>query len=193
MKLNFARLIVAAVALSVLAPSGVAQSLLLHKDLPGFRQVNRDLYRGGQPNTGSIGRLAQFGIKTVVNLCPTDEQSRAEEAEAKAAGLHFYNVPMGAYRKPADEEVERVLAIINDPASQPVFVHCHSGKDRTGTIIACYRLTHDNWTVLQALQEASRIGMGWWTFGMKHYLRGFRESSTGVLILSHGRQIAQEH
>ena len=173
MKLNFARLIVAAIALSFPTSSGAAQGLSPDKDLPNFRQVNQHLYRGGQLKRGSIGHLAQLGIRTIVNLRATDEHSRAEEAEAKAAGLRFYNVPMGAYGKPTDEEVERVLAVISDPANQPVFVHCQRGKDRTGTIIACYRLTHDNWTIEQALQEASQIGMGWWEFGMKKYLREF--------------------
>ena len=69
--------------------------------------------------------------------------------------------------------VERALAIINDPANQPVFVHCKHGADRTGTVVAIYRITHDGWSSEQALHEAKKYGLSWIQFGMKDFIKDY--------------------
>jgi len=76
------------------ASVGAAQSEPQYEELPNFHQVNEQLYRGAQPKRGGIQRLAQLGIKTIVNLRSHDERSRAEEQEALAAGLRYFNVPV---------------------------------------------------------------------------------------------------
>jgi tyrosine-protein phosphatase SIW14 len=171
MRTRTGRLMAISLALVFTAVSGAAKDLPQYKELPNFHQVSEHLYRGAQPKPGGVGRLASLGIKTIIDLRAADENSRAEEAEAKAAGLRFFSVPMAGVGRPAEAQVERILAIINAPENQPVFVHCRRGADRTGTIIACYRISHDGWTPEQAQQEASKYGMGWWEFGMKDYLR----------------------
>ena len=57
-------------------------------------------------------------------------------------------------------QIEQVLALLN--SQEPVFVHCHRGSDRTGTVIACYRIAHDRWDQKQALQGGQVLwyGMG---------------------------------
>ncbi|MBC7931080.1 MAG: tyrosine-protein phosphatase [Rubrivivax sp.] len=195
MKERFSRCIAVTVALFCMASVGLAQSEPKYKELPNFHQVNERLYRGAQPKRGGISRLAQLGIKTIVNLRPDDERSQAEEQEARAAGLRYFNMsvekvtPVGALKsladlrhfntpfnslgRPTDEQVERVLAIINAPENQPVFVHCKRGADRTGTIIAIYRIEHDGWTSERAKAEANRYGMAWWERGKKDYIRDY--------------------
>jgi len=139
-------------------------------DLPNFHQVNEQLYRGAQPLKGGIERLLALKIKTVINLRGEDEQASAEEVEARAAGLNYSSVPLSGLKRPNDEQVEKILAIINDSQNWPVFVHCHHGEDRTGTIIAVYRITHDGWTSEQAKKEAKKYGMSRFQFGMKDYI-----------------------
>jgi hypothetical protein len=55
-----------------------------------------------------------------------------------------------------------------------VFVHCKEGKDRTGTVVACYRIVADGWGNRKALSEAKSLGMHWYALGMKSYILGFR-------------------
>ena len=105
-----------------------------------------------------------------MNLRGEDDHTRAEAEEARTLGLRYYSISLPGFSKPKDEEVQRVLEIINAPENQPVFVHCKRGADRTGTIMACYRISHDGWTGEQAKDEARRYGLSWVEVGMKHYI-----------------------
>jgi uncharacterized protein (TIGR01244 family) len=153
--------------------AGAGRQESQEKVLPNFHQVNEHLYRGAQPLSGGMRRLAAKGIKTIINLRGEDEGTRAEERDARGAGLRYFNVPMQGLSRPKDEQVEKVLAIINDAHNWPVFVHCNHGKDRTGTIIACYRISHDGWTSEKAKAEAKHYGMSWVQFGMKDYIKDY--------------------
>lgn len=167
------------IAASLLLLTGAGSQVAQEKVLPNFHQVNEHLYRGAQPQGEGMRALAAQGIKTVVNLRGEDEGTRAEEKQASAAGLRYFNVPMQGLSRPKDEQVERVLAIIDDSQNWPVFVHCNHGKDRTGTIIACYRISHDGWTAEQAKAEAKHYGMSWVQFGMKDYIKDYYEKHAG--------------
>jgi len=167
------RIIFASVVVAALALVSFAQTEVRYPELPNFHQVNARLYRGAQPRAGGIRRLAELGIKTIVNLRREDDHTRAEAVAAQAAGLRYFNVPMPGTSKPTDAQINRVLAIINSPANQPVFVHCQRGADRTGTVIACYRILKDGWTAGQAKKEAQHYGMYWTEFGMKDDLEDF--------------------
>lgn len=140
--------------------------------ITNFARVNNHLYRGAQPNGDGIKSLARLGVKTIINLRMTNDVWSAEEAEARAAGITYTNVPMSGIGRPTDEQVLKVLSII-ETATDPVFVHCQHGADRTGTIIACYRIRHDKWTGKQALQEAREHGMSPLEIEMKHYIAVF--------------------
>jgi protein tyrosine phosphatase len=75
--------------------------------------------------------------------------------------------------------VSRVLGLLNDSASAPVFVHCKRGADRTGAIIACYRISHDSWQPKRALSEARDDGMSVFQRSMQKYVLRF-EPATAV-------------
>jgi tyrosine-protein phosphatase SIW14 len=166
------RLGAAAVLLAIVASAGLAQHAR-HPELPNFGKVDDRLYRGGQPKPGGIGKLAQLGIKAIVNLRGEDEQTRAERTEAAAAGLLYFSIPMPGLSRPTDAQVARAMSIIDAQENWPVFVHCKRGSDRTGTIIAIYRISHDNWTGSQAIAEAKHYGLSWVEFGMKDYISDY--------------------
>lgn len=161
------------VTLALLASVGLSQQPARREKLPNFHEVNSKLYRGAQPAAGGVQQLAGLGIKTIVNLRGQGEGTRKEEAEARAAGLRYFSIPFDRMGRPDDAEMKQVLAIIDTPENQPVFVHCKQGVDRTGTVIAVYRITHDGWTSEQAKTEANRFGMHPWERGMKNYIRDY--------------------
>ena len=156
--------------LALLFASTVAQVEPRYKELPNFHQVNDQLFRGAQPAQGGIKKLAQLGIRTVINLRDDDERAVAEEKQARTAGLSYFNIPFGRLGRPSEADLKRVLEIINSPQNQPVFVHCKYGADRTGVVIGAYRILHDGWTSEEAKAEANRYGMKPWQLGMKDYL-----------------------
>ena len=175
MKSRTSGLIYIACAMLLLANTAHAQSTTEthYAELPNFHQVNEMLYRGGQPRAGGFEKLAVLGIKTIINLRDDDQRALSEERAVLSAGLRYFNVPLPEFAKPTNEQVERVLSLINDPENQPVFVHCKRGSDRTGTIIAAYRISHDNWTSKQAKQEANHYGMSKVQFEMRDYITDY--------------------
>jgi uncharacterized protein (TIGR01244 family) len=151
----------------------VAQENRTYRELPNFHQVNESLYRGAQPRRGGLKKLSELGIKTVINLRGASEDTRGEQVEAEAAGLRYFNIPMSGLGRPTDEQVERALAIIDARENWPVFVHCQRGADRTGVIIAVYRISHERWTEEQAIVEAKRFGMAGIQFSKKGYISDY--------------------
>ncbi len=146
--------------------------------VPNFHQVNAQLYRGGQPTNTGWNSLAKLGVKTVIDLRREaengDHSPNREQRAVEAAGMHYLNVPMNGIVAPSDEQIAKVLAVLD--SGQAVFVHCRQGKDRTGTVIACYRIAHDHWTNEKAYREAQSYGLHWVEFGMKRYIQAFRAS-----------------
>jgi protein tyrosine/serine phosphatase len=127
-------------------------------DIPNFHQVDDALYRGGQPNQQGLEKLKSVGIKTVISLRGKDEETGEEKEQVETLGMNFYNLPMSIYERPADEQVLKFLEIVLNKDNQPVFVHCTSGRDRTGAMIAMYRVVVSGMTIKQAYKEAKKFG-----------------------------------
>jgi protein tyrosine/serine phosphatase len=151
-----------------------------YEELPNFHRVDEQLYRGGQPKKGGLKILATLGIKTIVNLRGESDDTREEEAEAVGLGMRYINIPMSSAGRPSDEQVNRALGIVDETKDGPVFIHCRRGSDRTGAVIAIYRIVHDGWTAKQAIDEANRYGMGFIQFKKRDYIKDYYEKQQPV-------------
>lgn len=171
-KLNHA-VPVAALLLLLLSSVASAQNATANAELPRFHQVNEKLYRSGQPRAGGLARLRELGINTIINLRGASKTTRAEEAEARALGLNYFNVALPNWGRPKDTRVERIIALIAAPENGKVLVHCKDGVDRTGMIVAIYRMTHDGTSRNDALVEAERSGMRRIQFWMRDYVEDY--------------------
>jgi protein tyrosine/serine phosphatase len=165
----------AATVIGILSYSatGVAQDTTSYAELPRFKQVTERLYRGAQPRDGGIRRLHELGIDTIVNLRGASDQTRAEGAEARALGLNYFNIALPNWARPQDARVHRILLIMAAPQNGRVFVHCKDGVDRTGTIVALHRITHQHWNTRDALAEAEDLGMRRIQFWMRDYAQDY--------------------
>ena len=155
----------------------VAQDASSYPELPKFQQVTDRLYRGGQPREGGLRRLHELGIDTILNLRGTSKTTKAEESEARELGFNYFNVALPNWGRPQDERVRRALLIIAAPQNGRVFVHCKDGVDRTGTIVALHRVTHQGWKTSDALAEAEASGMRRYQYWMRDYTREYEARS----------------
>ena len=165
--------------------------------LPNFSRVNPNLFRGGQPSRAGIARLKQLGVRTILNLRQPDRFSRAEEDQARAAGIRYISVPMRNFLRPSRDSIAAVLKLLDDPVNQPVYVHCLHGSDRTGTVIACYRISHETWTAQKAIAEALTFGMSRFEYLKRSFIRQFSRSQPAPALVAapfmEGRRPAPEN
>ena len=139
--------------------AAVASSPALDKiRIENFGRVNDRYYRGAQPKGQDFADLAALGVKMVIDLA--SEGDRAEEANAKAAGMRFTRIPMSTHAVPTPQVIGQFLALVSDPANQPVYVHCMGGRHRTGVMTAIYRMTADGWKPAQAFAEMKQFKFG---------------------------------
>ncbi len=127
-------------------------------ELPGcgnLYKVSETLYRGEQPTADGFVELEKLGIKTIVNL----RSLHSDENKLKETGLAYERIRMEAW-DPEQAEIEQFLTIVTDPAKQPVFVHCLHGADRTGTMVAVYRIVVEDWEKEKALDEMTQGPFG---------------------------------
>jgi len=166
---NRARLSAAVLALSLsLTPVGAQSAFAgpqaaaatvpsIHID--NFGRVDATLYRGAQPQGRDYADLAALGVKTVINLT-SDDASADEQGLVERAGMKYLQIPMTTHIAPTSEQLSQFLAVVNDPTSQPVYVHCVGGRHRTGVMTAAYRISHDGWTADQAFKEMKNYKFG---------------------------------
>jgi protein tyrosine/serine phosphatase len=141
--------------------------------IENFYQVNQKVYRGAQPTDDGFRYLSSLGVKVVIDLREHDQRSIHEESVVTAVGMHYLNVPMTGMTPPTVEETAKILALLEDTNAGPVFVHCKRGADRTGAVIAAYRIDHDQWDNSRALGEAMTNHMSRLQFQRQRFIREF--------------------
>ncbi len=164
--------VIAAVTLLTLGCVGTHRGVPATGSLANFGRVNASLYRGAQPDAAGLAQLQRLAVATVINLRMPDDVRPDEATSVRNHGMVYQQVPLHGFRAPTPAEVERLLALI-ESSPAPVFIHCEYGADRTGTIVACYRIRHDGWTPAHALAEAKLYGLSGWEFGMKRFVLDF--------------------
>ncbi len=151
--------------------------------LTNLHSFGTGLYRGARPGSlAALTDLQKMGVKTVIDLQGGDllnpnyswivsriepgESAQAIAAENDAVtklGMNFINIPLDSLDPVTPQEGQQIAAllkVINDPQNQPVFVHCEHGKDRTGLVVALYRVFYQNWSAQKAHDEMVALGHG---------------------------------
>lgn len=133
-----------------------ADSLMPRSDLKGlgnFAGISGALYRGAQPTRQGFEELKKLGIKTIINL----RAGHSDEKLIKGLGFRYISIPTNAW-KVTDKSAARFLQAALDPENAPVFVHCQHGSDRTGTMVAVYRVYVQKWKAEDAIKELPVFG-----------------------------------
>jgi tyrosine-protein phosphatase SIW14 len=146
-----------------------------------FGEVSDRLYRGGQPTQRGLEELAALHVDLVIDLREPSSNVTLEQEMVEALKMKFLNIPLRDYGPPSEDQMQRVLWLLINGDSKRIFVHCWRGKDRTGTVVACYRIQHDGWDNRKALTEAQKYGMSFTERGMRSYILHFSPMSLSVL------------
>lgn len=119
-----------------------------------FREVaTRTLYRSGQPDQRFLHFLKErYRIKSIVNL-----RSAVDGFEEKFAldnRIYLLHLPLKPFSKnPTEEDILAFLRIFSDPGKCPALVHCQEGKNRTGIMVAFFRMLRQDWTTKMVVSE----------------------------------------
>jgi len=126
--------------------------------IDNFGRISDTYYRGSQPDGRDYTDLAALGVKTVIDL--QEDGLPVERQLVESAGMTFFRIPMNTRRAPTSNDLSQFLQLVNDPANQPVYVHCAGGRHRTGVMTAVYRMTHDGWDSDKAFKEMKQYNFG---------------------------------
>ncbi|MCB8563625.1 dual specificity protein phosphatase family protein [Fusobacterium ulcerans] len=125
-----------------------------------FYKVSETLFRSEQPTEDGMKNIEAFGIGTVISL-----RSRQKDVElAKNTELNLIHVSMRAWN-PKYEDAVKVMYFLNpnnpETNKKPILIHCYHGADRTGMMVALYRMVYQNWEREEALDEMLNGGYGY--------------------------------
>lgn len=158
--------------------------------LKDFHQVDANVYRGSQPTAEGFATLAKMGVKTVIDLRGGWVHAPKERSLVQKAGMQYVVERFSGIFEPRDEQIARLLAVMQDPSATPVFVHCRRGADRSGLLIACYRIVHNHWTNQQALEEARTNRLSPFEVLMRRYISRFNPARMNVPAAPGSSEIA---
>ena len=129
-----------------------AQKVAL-QGVPNFGQVTASLFRGAQPSDDGFGALAKMGVGIVVDLRGDSDNERERVTKL---GMEYVAIPSQCSHM-TDDGIAKFLTILRDHPDKKVFVHCRQGVDRTGMMVAAYRISQ-GWSAEESRREMESFG-----------------------------------
>lgn len=121
-----------------------------------FMKVTNLLWRGGAPSLKEVKKLKDRGIKRIVSL--DAEEGKRIDRLCKILNIEHFTFPL-------TDKLSSVNEILNTDLNDllntvPTFIHCAAGKDRTGFVVALFKVKILGESPDYAIKEAKKIGMG---------------------------------
>jgi len=116
-------------------------------------RIEDGLYRAAQPTAAGFTELSTLGVHSVLDVAG----GAGDDALAPKGTIRLFHVPMSAWGL-HDDLVLHALRIMADPANRPLLIHCQHGADRTGAMVALYRVVVQGWSKADAIREMNKGG-----------------------------------
>ena len=159
------------------ASSNSSQKATLIDEAKNFYRVDELLFRSAQLDGSDAAKLHELGIKSIVNL-----RHFSRGGDKRAFGDQFWlaNKPLQSWEiKPA--QIADVLRTIRERQKKgAVLVHCYHGADRTGLVVAMYRVIYQGWSLDAARSEMIDGGYGF--HSMWQDIAGFLTPQNEALV-----------
>lgn len=150
------------------------------KIIINFSKVNAGIYRGARLTSFKAAEyLKSLNVKNIINLQggdltskyakyipwlepgETPENINFEKANALSLGIGFFHNPLNSLEPVTMEEdraIDQTLEFMHDKNNQPIFIHCEHGADRTGLLVALYRVKYEGVAIETARNEWIKNG-----------------------------------
>jgi protein tyrosine/serine phosphatase len=160
--LSIGRVLFIILAIAVVGLGGRPQSAFsqkeavldeLKKTIIHFNQVAPGVYRGGLGTKAGAPLLKELGVKTVINFDNQTKRAQDEAEYLKLFGIYTVLIPWSGWDQPTEENIEKFLALMRSEDLKPVMVHCKRGSERTGTMMAIWRISEFGWPIEKAYAE----------------------------------------
>ncbi len=175
MNMVFQKIVYFSLVLSVSLHCGVSPEIasrptfwakkMQNTEFNNLYSVDDNLFRSDQPSKYGMKELEKIGIKTVLSV----RNLRNDKAEVKGTNIKLSQYRINTWTINYKEVVEALKIIKESP--KPVLIHCKHGSDRTGCIVAAYRIAFQNWTKEEAINEFLGGGFGYHEDIFKNVLR----------------------
>ncbi len=170
----------APVAGCVSGPAPISPSQPSLRGITNFGQVTPLLFRGGQPTSEGYRELKQMGIDTVISFRHEKGENTLERRAVESLGMRFISLPWHAWDEPSDNQVSQFFTLLGSSPHSKVYVHCQQGRDRTGAMVALYRVAVDHWCPASAVAEMKAYHYHHFFFPqLETYVEGFPKRLAG--------------
>ena len=128
-----------------------------HSGIANYYRVRPDVATAGQPSDDAWADVRAAGFKAVLNLRTEQEGSLEERAKVEAAGLEYFNIPIGSDGI-HESQAELFSKILGDSANRPLLIHCAS-SNRVGAMWFIHEVLDEGKDESSALEEARKAGL----------------------------------
>ncbi len=132
-------------------------------------KVNNQIYRSEQPLKKAVVELEELGVKTILNL----RRKQTDKTLNWRSQPQLVSLPINT-SKISEEDIFKALQIIQQ-SEKPILIHCYHGSDRTGAIIAAYRLVFQDWEKDKAVREILNPNYGFHKFWFPNIINLIRD------------------
>lgn len=119
-------------------------------------RVSERLWRSAQPTPGDLKDLKERGLKSVV--CVRGGRAFGswplEKEACERLQLDLHKVAIRARQAPRKQDLLELVDLLSS-LSYPALIHCKSGADRTGFVVAVYLIAIEGRPVDEALEQLS--------------------------------------
>jgi protein tyrosine/serine phosphatase len=120
---------------------------VVSSEFDNMYRVSDNLYRSEQPSLEGFNVIDSMKIGPVLNL----RNIVSDRFRARQSNVQLHRVKINPWRI-SYEDIVNALKVIRD-AEKPVLVHCLHGSDRTGAVVAAYRMVFEGWSKEAAIKE----------------------------------------
>ncbi len=151
-------------------------------------RVSEGVFRGPHPGEADLRELSGMGIGTVLSLEDNPSVVAEEEKACRSHNINFVNIPLSEVAPPSPHALKQAVSVIQKYRDRGIYVHCRRGVDRTGYVIASFRMLVENCKFDTAYKECcdhghSKLIYFFWKNSLKHIWQETLLSETDDKIL----------